>query len=153
MNGTNKCVTDVGKDQHGRCWRERESSEKPVAKAKPKQTVSSMPPLSTVPVPYHESPSQHVCASFPSNRSPTSESPVSLISKQLANYLLRAVPKHATEENASEHDGSIRRCLGRLLESYIPDPSWEVAKLLLSIGGFGLRKGSRTVQPLNGPVG
>ena len=37
----------------------------------------------------------------------------------------------------------MRRCLSRLLESDIPDPSWEVANLPFSIGGLGLRKGSR----------
>ena len=60
-----------------------------------------------------------------------------------AHYLLRALPSHATEKYAAEHDGSERRCLGRLLESDIPDPSWEVANLPFSMGGLGLRNGSR----------
>ena len=60
-----------------------------------------------------------------------------------ANYLLRALPPHATEEYAADHDGSMRHCLSRLLESDIPDTSWEVANLPFSIGGLGLRKGSR----------
>ena len=57
--------------------------------------------------------------------------------------MLRALPPHATEEDAADHDGSMRRCFSRLLESDIPDTSWEVANLPFSIGGLGLRKGSR----------
>ena len=39
-----------------------------------------------------------------------------------ANHLLRALLPHATEEYVAEHDGSMRRCLDRLLESDIFRP-------------------------------
>ena len=40
-----------------------------------------------------------------------------------ATYFLRAVHPNATVEYAAEHDGAMRRCLCRLLESDIPDAS------------------------------
>ena len=57
-----------------------------------------------------------------------------------ANYLFRSVPPHAADEHARDHDDAMRRCISQLLDVEIPDESWAVASLPLSVGGLGLRK-------------
>ena len=52
VNGTNKYVTDMSEETHIEDM--GESTGKPVAKARPKQTPSSMLSSTTIPVPYHE---------------------------------------------------------------------------------------------------
>ena len=56
-----------------------------------------------------------------------------------ANYILRVVHPELTAGFAAHHDASLRRCLSQLLGV---DPSvvyWDLASLLLSLGGLGLR--------------
>ena len=52
VNGMNKYVTEMSEETHIEYI--GESAGKPVAKARPKQTPSSMLSSTTVPVPYHE---------------------------------------------------------------------------------------------------
>ena len=57
-----------------------------------------------------------------------------------ANYLFRSVPPDAADEHARDHDDAMRRCMSQLLDVEIPDESWAIASLPLSVGGLGLRK-------------
>ena len=64
-----------------------------------------------------------------------------------ANYLLRSVPPDVADEYARDHDDAMRRCMSQLLDVEIPDESWAVASLPLSVGGLGLRFASRMSTP------
>ena len=59
-----------------------------------------------------------------------------------ANYLLRVLPPHLTEEYASSHDDAVASCLSSLLdlgEAPLPQPSLRAAQLAWRHGGLGLR--------------
>ena len=60
---------------------------------------------------------------------------------------LRSVPPDVADEYARDHDAAMRRCKSQLLDVEIPDESWAVASLPLSIGGLGLRNASRMSTP------
>ena len=59
-----------------------------------------------------------------------------------ANYLLRVLPPHLTEEYASSHDDAVASCLSSLLdlgEAPLPQPSLRAAQLAWRHGGLCLR--------------
>ena len=62
------------------------------------------------------------------------------------SYLLRVVPPDCAEDFATANDDVMRRCLSQLLGCDVSDTSWDVAELLFSVGGLGLRS-ARRVSP------
>ena len=60
-----------------------------------------------------------------------------------ANFLLRALPPDATRDFARRHDCSLRSCLSTLLKAEIPEVTWDIASLPLSLGGLGLVSAQR----------
>ena len=59
-----------------------------------------------------------------------------------ANYFLRVLPPHLTEEYASSHDDAVASCLSSLLdlgEAPLPQPSLRAAQLAWRHGSLGLR--------------
>ena len=60
-----------------------------------------------------------------------------------SNYLLRTMPPTTTEEFAARHDRAIMGCVSELLGSdgplHLDDQALQRAKLLLRLGGLGLR--------------
>ena len=65
----------------------------------------------------------------------------------MANFLLRAI--QACYEFSLQHDKSLRRCLSTLVGVEMPEHTWDVASLPLSLGGLGLQDAQRVRHAAN----
>ena len=63
-----------------------------------------------------------------------------------ANYWLRGVPPEDVAQFASEHDVATQSCLSRLLGAGLTQDAQDLASLLLSLGGCGLRSVCRSKE-------